>query len=227
MSAAVAARLDHTMCGCLNIGNARSAVVGRKGTHEILQFDRPQADVVRSSWREGPDDPPKMSMRAGDNPQARTYGATPHGKMPKIELDDGAFISEFSPSANISKTPAQPAMIGSPTERKRGAPVEAPSVDSKYAAPWPTGPLARASRSQESCIVHVPSVGRSQKDSAGPDSSGSTVSWQARNSSAQAPHDRGHRLCFLDLARRWSASGAKTNKNIVRRLRNEAAVAKA
>jgi len=81
----------------------------------------PNPRIVRMFMAEKGIEMPKQTvdLRGGENREAAHLERNPHGQMPTLELDNGAYVSEIIPICEYleEKTPA-PAVIGSTAEER-------------------------------------------------------------------------------------------------------------
>ena len=99
-----------------------------------------------------------VDLMAGDNRKSDHLARNPHGQMPCLELDNGAFLSEIIPICEYleDKNPA-PALVGSNPEEKAECRMWTRRVDLNIVEPLTNGfRFSQGLRLFQSRIVTVP-----------------------------------------------------------------------
>ena len=81
-----------------------------------------------------------VDLRAGENRQDAHLGRNPHGQLPTLELDDGAFVSEIIPICEyLEEKHPTPALIGSTPEERAETRMWTRRIDLNICEPMANG----------------------------------------------------------------------------------------
>ena len=99
-----------------------------------------------------------VDLRAGDNRKEPHLSRNPHGQMPTLELDNGAFVSEIVPICEyLEEKHPQPALIGTTAEERAECRMWTRRIDLNICEPLANGfRFAEGLKFFESRIVTVP-----------------------------------------------------------------------